>query len=161
MEEKMTDNGKKSRKAEIIIFVVLFVIAGLFYLMYRTMIPVDYHRFNAERIAEVEDLYKISLDDAVPERFKQILLGHEYQLVLYTDDYEKLMDSFTGDGMNLKREAPDKSNVEYRGIDNHHEIMVSFKKVDDKKGKYRGLFRYLLDNDAMYHIDTNSESTVS
>lgn len=144
----MTDNGKKSRKAEIILFVVIFVIAGLFYLMYRTMISVDYHRFNAERIAEVEDMYKISLDDAVPERFKQILLGHEYQLVLYTDDYEKLMDSFTGDGMNLKREAPDKSNIVYQGMDNDYEIMVSFKKVDDKKGTYRGLFQYILDNES-------------
>lgn len=124
--------------------IFMAIAAGFLFLMYKFFIPVDYRHFTPKRTAYVEELYKMDFDGATLKNFRQIPLGHEYQLTLYTDDPEKLMEGFHGSSMELAYEKPDGSLLQYRGsADGEHSIMADFTPNDDKKGKYKGLFVYV------------------
>ena len=145
-EYENTAGKKKDKGCTTAIIIVLIIIVGFLAASYKLFFPVNYHYFNEKRIAEVEEMYKISLDDAVPVSYRQILLGHEFDLILYTDDHKKLMDTFTGYSMEFLYEEPSGSFVQYKGsADGEHDILVQFDKVDNKKGKYKGVLQYIIE----------------
>lgn len=146
MSEINENNGKKKSNTGLIIGIIAAVIVVFFVIPYKMMYPKEYRIFTEKRIEEVEDLYKISLENTKPVHFCQVLLGHEYDLYLYTDDHKKLMDTFTGYSMEFLYEEPGGSFVQYKGsADGEHDILVRFDKVDNKKGKYKGVLQYIIE----------------
>ena len=94
-ENNLLDDIKNHKKAIIIISAVLVFIMLICYGCYKTMLPTDWHHFNSERIAFVEEKYKISLDNAKPERYWVVSIAPDgdSSFTFEVDDYKKFMEN--------------------------------------------------------------------
>ena len=120
MNEYMDANSpeKKKRKKVIIIafILVLAVISCSFMgLMYKTMIPISWSRFNDKRIEYIEDKLKLDLDSVEPIHYRHVTAqDHIADFDFKVDDYKSFMeDDFHGKAILRITESDDKSSVKY------------------------------------------------
>lgn len=137
-ENNLLDDIKNHKKAIIIISAVLVFIMLICYGCYKTMLPTDWHHFNSERIAFVEDKYKISLDNAEPVEYKVVSIAQDSESMFYfeVDDYKKFMENdFHGKAIMSSKEYSD-GGAEYRcRLDETYCCNIYF---TEKNGKYEG-----------------------
>ena len=156
-ENNLLDDIKNHKKAIIIISAVLVFIMLICYGCYKTMLPTDWHHFNSERIAFVEDKYKISLDNAKPERYWEPSMFPEdgdSHLLFKTDDYRRFMEDFHGKSVRNSYEFDDGSMAEYNcRID---ERLICNIKFERKGSKYEGIIDCYRFNESM---ETSTQPT--
>ncbi|MBR3420620.1 MAG: hypothetical protein IKG98_00935 [Ruminococcus sp.] len=144
MNEDMDANSpeKKKRKKVIIIafILVLAVISCSFMgLMYKTMIPISWSRFNDKRIEYIEDKLKLDLDNVEPIYYRHTTAqDHIADFDFKVDDYKSFMeDDFHGGAITSHFEEDDKSAAKYVcWVEDMSDVYskcfdVTFTKVDD------------------------------
>ena len=157
-ENNLLDDIKNHKKAIIIISAVLVFIMLICYGCYKTMLPTDWHHFNSERIAFVEDKYKISLDNAKPERYWVVSIAPDgdSSFKFEVDDYKKFMENdFHGKAILNSYEEPDGSDASYKcRIDERLACRIKFNK---SSGKYKGMINCYRDPEKNNSVQSSSE----
>ena len=142
-EEETNKSGllyfvKKHKIALIVLTAVSLFFMIICYSCYKTLIPTDWHQFNAERIRFVEDKYMISLDNAEPVEYKVVSIAQDSESMFYfeVDDYKKFMENdFHGKAIMSSKEYSD-GGAEYRcRLDETYCCNIYF---TEKNGKYEG-----------------------
>jgi len=124
------------------------VLAVIFFMVMKTMVPVSWRHFNDRRIAEIEQEYAISLDNAVPKRYWVPAIAQDTKdcFTFYTEDPEAFMASFRGEEI-LKRPASPQEGYYYQcRVRDNFFINAEFTLCDSKKGKYLGSIVSYTDN---------------
>jgi hypothetical protein len=146
-EEETIESGllyfiKKHKVKLIILTAVSLFFMIICYGCYKTILPTDWHHFNAERIEFVEDKYKISLDNVEPDAYKEIAVAQDGDSVFFfeVDDFRKFMDNdFHGKEIKKSYEEPDGSHANYEcRIDERLCCIIKFTKAGSRyKGELR------------------------
>lgn len=119
-DEKTGKKGllKIIKKKEIwLIALPVFLIISFLFCYYKTMVSTDWHFFNSNRIAFIENKFMISLDDTKPKRYWEPKLFMEHPESAFTfkvDDYKKFMEGFRGKEILNSYESPDGSSAYYK-----------------------------------------------
>lgn len=150
-EEETSESGllyfiKKHKVKLIILTAVLVFLCYCCYSCYKLILPTDWYYFNAERIRFIEDKYKISLDNAKPERYWEPSMYPEdgdSHLSFETKDYREFMKNFCGKEIKNSYEESDGSQAHYScRIDEYLICSINFER---KGSKYNGIidcYRY-------------------
>lgn len=142
--EKREKTKKKIKKAAIILAVILCLFFLLMVMLSKYAVPVDYRRFDAERINMIENEYMISLDNAEPKRYWKPRLSQDTISCFnfYTEDYNAFMDSFYGDEIVNSYEEPDGSYAVYKcHVNEKYYFSIEFLK---EGGRYKGILDYYI-----------------
>lgn len=162
-EEEANESGllyfiKKHKIKLIILTAVLVFLCYSCYSCYKLILPTDWYYFNAERIAFVEDKYKISLDNAKPERYWVVSIAPDgdSSFTFEVDDYKKFMENdFHGKAILNSYEEPDGSDASYKcRIDERLACSIKFNKSN---GKYKGMINCYRDPENNNSVQSSSE----
>ncbi|MBO4878444.1 MAG: hypothetical protein J5501_10590 [Ruminococcus sp.] len=123
------------------LLIVGAILAGMLFIGIRAMAPVTWFRFNEKRIKELEQEYAISLDNAVPVRYWVPRMAQDTNdcFTFYTDDFNALMDTFSGLEIVRATEMTSGKHASYTcHVRDSFYYTVKFSLSDSKKGKYEG-----------------------
>ncbi len=158
-DEEVLEKRRKNKKRIKIVLIVIAVIFLLFLIIYKFLVPVDYWHFNEKRIKFVENKYKISLDNAKPERYWEPSLSRDIisRFDFHTDDYKKFMEGFHGESIVRSQELKNGKKAKYKcHVEGNYYFDIEFTKEEDG---YSGKLTYYSDTSNVNYGSTEQPST--